>query len=184
VTIAGALNGELDEGCLWLSQPGTYKEFTDNDPIHDRTWSVGGKIAVLFVFSATGFFALSCCQAITKNFGALTMSVTSTARKATTIFISFALFDNVITPGHMVGIVIFISALIVKVSLRRDAEIRRQLKRKTSGADLSLVAINSTNRGGNRIPKTNGGYNPNSNGGAGGTEQEHLTLRHGSSFVN
>jgi len=46
------------------------------------------------------------------------MSITSTARKATTLFLSFFLFNNVCTLEHVSGIVIFISALTAK-SLRR-----------------------------------------------------------------
>ena len=73
-----------------------------------------------------GFFGSSCSAAITKNFGALTMSITSTARKATTLFLSFMLFDNECTFEHVVGIVVFISALTAK-------SLRRKNKRHTSG---------------------------------------------------
>ena len=74
-----------------------------------------------------GFFGSSCSAAITKNFGALTMSITSTARKATTLFLSFMLFDNTCTLEHVAGIVVFISALTAK-SLRRKGKRRRNHK--------------------------------------------------------
>lgn len=72
-----------------------------------------------------GFFGSSCSAAITKNFGALTMSITSTARKATTLFLSFMLFDNECTLEHVAGIAVFISALTAK-------SLRRKNKRKSS----------------------------------------------------
>ena len=72
-----------------------------------------------------GFFGSSCSAAITKNFGALTMSITSTARKATTLFLSFMFFDNNCTLEHLAGIVVFISALTAK-------SLRRKNKRRTS----------------------------------------------------
>jgi UAA transporter family len=164
VTIAGALIGDLDEGLLWMSEPGTYKEFVDNVPIAERTWSVPGKIAVLAVFSATGFFALSCCSALTKNFGALTMSVTSTTRKATTLFLSFLLFDNVFTVGHFIGIGVFIPSLLVMAMSRREADNNRrnQIKRKFSGVELN-------NTKANRQASAKGH----------GKEKDSLTLRHG-----
>ena len=78
-----------------------------------------------------GFFGSSCSAAITKNFGALTMSITSTARKATTLFLSFMLFDNTCTLEHVAGIAVFISALTAK-SLRRKNKRRRSDKVSTS----------------------------------------------------
>lgn len=80
-----------------------------------------------------GFFGSSCSAAITKNFGALTMSITSTARKATTLFVSFLVFDNECTLEHVVGICIFISALTAK-------SLRRKNKRRSNaiGRDLKV----------------------------------------------
>jgi adenosine 3'-phospho 5'-phosphosulfate transporter B3 len=116
ISAAAAYKGDMREGIMWLSQPGTYDELAL--PISERTWSVPAKITCLIIFSSMGFFGSSCSAAITKNFGALTMSITSTARKATTLFLSFSLFNNTCTPEHVSGIVIFMSALTAK-SLRR-----------------------------------------------------------------
>jgi hypothetical protein len=66
------------------------------------------------LFSSTGFLGSSCSAFITKEFGALAMSITSTARKATTLFLSFALFNNVCTVEHLGGIFLFITALVGK----------------------------------------------------------------------
>lgn len=111
ITLAAALKGDFTEGFLWLFQPGAYDEL--GKPIEERTWTVMGKITVMVLFSSMGFFGSSCSAAITKNFGALTMSITSTARKATTLFLSFFLFNNVCTFEHILGVLLFITALLV-----------------------------------------------------------------------
>lgn len=116
ITVAATVKGDLREGMLFLSQPGTYNQLSL--PLEERTWPVPTKIAVIVLFSTMGFFGSSCSAAITKNFGALTMSITSTARKATTLFLSFAFFDNECTMEHISGVVLFISALVFK-SLNR-----------------------------------------------------------------
>lgn len=108
---AAASRGDLLEGAQFLFTAGTYDEIMANQT---PTWSVLQKIVVIILFSSTGFFGSSCSALITKEFGALTMSITSTARKATTLFLSFALFNNVCTFEHVSGIVIFISALVAK----------------------------------------------------------------------
>lgn len=100
-----------------MMQPGSYGPEMSL-PVEERTWSVPAKVGVMVLFSSMGFFGSSCSAAITKNFGALTMSITSTARKATTLFLSFFLFNNVCTIEHLLGVLIFISALTAK-SLRR-----------------------------------------------------------------
>jgi UAA transporter family len=84
-----------------------------------------------------GFFGSSCSAAITKNFGALTMSITSTARKAATLFLSFALFDNECTFEHVSGMIVFISALTAK-------SVRRTNKRRKS--DVGNTQLSSFRR--------------------------------------
>lgn len=113
ITAAAAMNGELFEGLRFLFSPGTYDEFLSYST---PTWSVSQKLFVITSFSTLGFLASSCSAAITKNFGALTMSITSTARKATTLFLSFALFPNECTYEHISGIILFIVALVLKSS--------------------------------------------------------------------
>lgn len=128
ITAAAAVQGDLVEGFYFLTQPGTYAEM--DLPLSERTWSVGGKWGAMILFSTMGFFGSSCSAAITKNFGALTMSITSTARKATTLFLSFALFDNECTMEHVVGIVVFIGSLIWK-SLAKRPPHQRSKKQKS-----------------------------------------------------
>lgn len=130
ITGAAALKGDLREGLVWLATPGTYDEVSAGIPIEERSWSVPGKILVMVTFSSMGFFGSSCSAAITKNFGALAMSITSTARKAMTLFISFFMFNNVCTTEHIGGVALFISALTAK-SLRRGRA-KSPTKRKKS----------------------------------------------------
>jgi hypothetical protein len=126
IAAAAAYRGDLQEGIRWMHQPGTYAQI--DHQAEERTWSILGKITVMTLFSSMGFFGSSCSAAITKNFGALTMSITSTARKATTLFLSFALFHNVCTSEHLMGIIVFISALTTK-SLRRG-RVKKKRTRK------------------------------------------------------
>merc|ERR1719245_2610147 len=123
ISVAAACKGELTQGIQFLLVPGTYDEILNHDA---PTWTVGMKIFTIFSFSTLGFFASSCSAAITKHFGALTMSITSTARKATTLFLSFALFpNNECTFEHISGIAIFIVALLAK-SLNRSKKLHEK----------------------------------------------------------
>ena len=119
ISASAAFKGDLYAGLFWMTQPGTYQQYLDGTPLEERSWSVPSKIAVMILFSSMGFFGSSCSAAITKNFGALTMSITSTARKATTLFLSFFLFNNVCTMEHIAGVVVFIAALTTKSMRRR-----------------------------------------------------------------
>jgi len=124
IVAAATAKGDLAEGMVWIMQPGTYDEQQNNVPLEDRAWSSSGKIFTLILFSSMGFFGSSCAAAITKQFGALSMSITSVSRKATTLFLSFLLFDNECTYQHILGIIIFISALTTK-SIRRKNKRRK-----------------------------------------------------------
>jgi hypothetical protein len=124
IALAAAYRGDLTDGLLWMSQPGTYHETVVGHEkfvadFHQRSWPVVHKMIVIVLFSSMGFFGSSCSAGITKQFGALAMSITSTARKATTLFLSFFLFNNVCTVEHLLGVLVFITALTAK-SLRRS----------------------------------------------------------------
>ena len=156
---AAAVKGDLTAGIVWMLQPGTYEEQLQNVPIEDRSWSSAGKIAVMILFSSMGFFGSSCAAAITKQFGALSMSITSTARKATTLFLSFLLFDNECTVEHVFGIIIFIAALTVK-SIRRKNKKRKSdnphsvQKMLADLRDLGVVVSRSQSFGSWKVVKT------------------------------
>jgi len=124
IIAAAWAKGDLTEGMEWIMQPGTYEEQQNNVPLEDRVWSSTGKITVMILFSSMGFFGSSCAAAITKQFGALSMSITSVSRKATTLFLSFLLFKNECTYQHFLGIIIFMAALTTK-SIRRKNKKRR-----------------------------------------------------------
>jgi len=82
ITLAAVYKGDMTEGLIWMSQPGTYAELSL--PISERTWSVPGKIAWyvakraivkghetlstqshdrIYLFDAPSYFAISvsCC---------------------------------------------------------------------------------------------------------------------------
>jgi hypothetical protein len=130
ITAAAAVKGDLRAGLVWMTQPGTYQQYLDGVPLDERTWSASSKFLIMVLFSSMGFFGSSCSAAITKNFGALTMSITSTARKATTLFLSFFLFKNVCTKEHVAGIVLFIAALTTKSVRRRNHDSKRHRKKR------------------------------------------------------
>jgi len=122
------MRGELYEGLKFLCLPGTLLEVSAG---HPSIWTPFLKIMVMALFCTTGLFGSSCAAAITKNFGALAMSLTSTARKAMTLFLSFAVFHNTFNFQHISGVVIFLSALSFKsvlVSLKQRKTTRSFLK--------------------------------------------------------
>lgn len=150
VSIAAAAKGDLRQGFAFLTTPGTLKEMSEG---LTPTWSVHGKILTIVVFSTTGFLGSSCSAAITKSFGALAMSITSTARKATTIFLSFALFPNECTAEHIVGIVLFITSLVTK-SLRasmRCHDQQRSAKVEHDDKDISADAVGEIGKRSNSL---------------------------------
>ena len=161
ITVVAAAKGDLREGLIFMMQPGSYGPEMSL-PVEERTWSVPAKVGVMVLFSSMGFFGSSCSAAITKNFGALTMSITSTARKATTLFLSFFLFNNVCTIEHLLGVFVFISALTAK-SLRRGKKKKRHSKPKRiyeqrvplrTGQHLSDLETRALHHGSNRDETT------------------------------
>lgn len=104
---------------------GSFAEIEDEHVDKQPTYSRNVKLLVLFLFTFTGLFGSSCAGAITKRFGALRMSVTSTTRKACTLFLSMAVpgFHNKCTPEHSIGMLIFITALFVKSFSKRKQNI-------------------------------------------------------------
>eukprot|EP00970_Alexandrium_tamarense_P006670 scaffold1163_cov193-Alexandrium_tamarense.AAC.2 len=130
------------------------------------TWSASSKLFTLILFSATGFLSSSCSAAITKSFGALTMSITSTARKATTIFLSFALFPNECTLEHIGGIILFIGSLIAK-SLRASRKSQHHhhhhghrdegVKGRSHHVEIASISFNYSGSGAHLRPRKNVG---------------------------
>lgn len=117
VASAALARGELISGIqFFLLQDGAADEVSGHEDDATVDWAIGKreKILALVFFSTAGLFGSSCAGAITKHSGALAFSITSTARKAITLFLSFALFHNTSTLEHISGMLIFLSALILK----------------------------------------------------------------------
>lgn len=123
--IVAFISGDLKSGITnFLFQSGTYAEILDrsnnnNDYDYDNddyySYSVSSKLIAIVIFTITGFIGSSSAAALTKNFGALIMSITGTVRKSLTLFLSLLLYNNTsCTMEHIVGIIIFLSGLFVK----------------------------------------------------------------------
>jgi len=121
ILIVTVVKGELFSGIQnFLLRPGTISEINQTLDSYPQekvaTYTIAQKVIVIVLFTFTGLFGSSCAAAITKRFGALTMSITSTTRKAATLFISLALpgLHNKCTNEHVVGMSIFLLALFSK----------------------------------------------------------------------
>ncbi len=116
--IAAYQSNELYSGVtFFFLSDGTFSEYSLNNSIHSvqqSSWSARDKAIVVFLFSTLGIFGGSCAAGITKRFGALTMSITTTTRKAATVFLSFAMFPNACTYEHICGVILFVSGLFLK----------------------------------------------------------------------
>uniref|UniRef100_A0A7S2W4R9 Sugar phosphate transporter domain-containing protein n=1 Tax=Rhizochromulina marina TaxID=1034831 RepID=A0A7S2W4R9_9STRA len=71
-------------------------------------------LVIIVVFAACGFCGVSSVAALTKRFGALIAAITTTARKALTLVLSFFFFPKPFLPGHVLGLVLFIAGLVLK----------------------------------------------------------------------
>lgn len=66
------------------------------------------------LFASAGFLGVSCVGALTKRFGALPSAITTTARKAVTLLLSFVVFPNKpFSLQHGIGSAVFIFGLVV-----------------------------------------------------------------------
>jgi adenosine 3'-phospho 5'-phosphosulfate transporter B3 len=114
MTFAAYQTNELQSGIqFFFNTDGTMSE-VQNLANENYSWSVNEKTFALVLFSTFGIFGGSCACAITKRFGALAMSITTTTRKAATIFISFAMFPNSCTIEHIMGVSMFVMGLLLK----------------------------------------------------------------------
>lgn len=69
---------------------------------------------VVALYSVCGFLGVSCVAAVTKRFGELISSITTTARKATNLFLSFFLYPKDLSTLHISGIIVFCIGLLLK----------------------------------------------------------------------
>jgi len=87
--------------------------------------SLGGATGVAAVslacFSACGYFGVMCVVALTHRFGPLVAALTTTARKALTVGLSFVLFPKPVTPGHFGGAFLFVVGIALKATAPRSS---------------------------------------------------------------
>ena len=66
------------------------------------------------LFASAGYLGVSCVAALTKRFGALHSAITTTARKALTLMLSFIVFPNKpFSVQHLIGAAVFVFGLVV-----------------------------------------------------------------------
>ena len=68
----------------------------------------------MLTLSICGFFGVVCIAALTRRFGALVAAITSTARKAMTMLLSFLFFPKPFTLAHGVSMLIFVIGMVLK----------------------------------------------------------------------
>jgi len=121
--LATIVKGEFFSGIQnFFLLPGTIPEIIEAPSglyHHHRegpTWTAGKKCIAMLMFTLMGLLGSSCAGALTKEFGALSMSVISTNRKAITLFLSFMSpgFNNRCTVQHVIGMVIFLSGTSIR----------------------------------------------------------------------
>lgn len=87
--------------------------------------SIGFAVASLAALSVCGFCGVVCVTTLTRRFGALVAALTTTARKAVTLVISFTLFPNPVANGHIFGASLFIFGIFLKATtpkrIRKDS---------------------------------------------------------------
>ncbi len=138
--------------------PGTVPEIDAG--VYERnppTWSVSRKMMVFCLLYMTGLFGGSFLGAITRRFGALAMTLTSTTRKAATMFVSFSLFaHNTCTSEHLLGIALYVLSLVLKgynkATSQRDDKLRAPLYcRQQCGSNISNISTDIENSCGGSV---------------------------------
>ncbi|GMH95727.1 hypothetical protein TrVE_jg5797 [Triparma verrucosa] len=105
-------SGEMAEGVRFLKGGESMSGFMGGEK--EKEYESWEKIIYLTLFVTFGYLGSSCAGAITKHFGALSMSITSTARKAVTLFLSFLIFPKACSAMHVMGMATFVGALAFK----------------------------------------------------------------------
>lgn len=98
IFVLAVVSGELSKGIEFMRMTGSVST-----------------LLMFLLFCGTGFLGVMCATALIKRFGALVSAITTTVRKATTLILSYALFNNTGTAMHAVGAALFITGLVIKV---------------------------------------------------------------------
>ncbi|CAM9434140.1 unnamed protein product [Sphacelaria rigidula] len=109
IALACLYTGDLTEGARFVYDQGI------------------GCILAVMLFAGAGFMGVSCVAALTKRFGALASAITTTARKAGTLLLSFVLFPKPVSPQHYFGAGLFIVGLVIKSTGKRSKSGDKQL---------------------------------------------------------
>merc|ERR1712196_167871 len=121
--IACIISGEFHSGLSYLySGDETLLGPLQDSTIHYKR--VEWPWLALLMFCTLGYLGAHCSTALTQHFGALMNGITNTARKATSVAISFANFpdEHPITLQHVLGSIIFFSGLLYRVSGKEKKE--------------------------------------------------------------
>jgi adenosine 3'-phospho 5'-phosphosulfate transporter B3 len=73
-------------------------------------------VVSLGAFATCGYCGVLCVTGLTRRFGPLVASLTTTARKAVTLVLSFALFPKPVNGGHFLGAALFVAGIVVKAT--------------------------------------------------------------------
>uniref|UniRef100_A0A6U4D8T4 Sugar phosphate transporter domain-containing protein n=1 Tax=Phaeomonas parva TaxID=124430 RepID=A0A6U4D8T4_9STRA len=110
-------------------------------------------VVQMLLFTACGFFGVSLVAALTKRFGALVSALSTTARKAMTLMLSFVIFPKPVLTNHVVGGLILCFAMVFRIInraiLSQKAERMQMLaKLKASAASGGIVKASRFGVGG------------------------------------
>ncbi len=104
--------------CFWpiygvcVGSPHRLPEWLSLSVARQGLWAIGA----VMLYCGAGFLGGSCAVALTKRFGALHSAITTTARKAVTLMLSFVYFKKALTPQHVIGATVFMIGLMVSYS--------------------------------------------------------------------
>lgn len=115
--VATILKGEFYSGIQnFFILPGTITEITALHHYQEElTWTASRNLIVMLFFTLTGLLGSFFAVALTKQFGALSTSIVSTNRKATTLLLSFMTpgFHNKCTWQYVIGMIVLLSGVSV-----------------------------------------------------------------------
>lgn len=98
VFVLAVVSGELSKGLEFVRMTGSFST-----------------LILFLMFCGTGYLGVNCATALIKRFGALVSAITTTARKAMTLILSYVVFNNTGTTMHAIGAALFMLGLLIKV---------------------------------------------------------------------
>ncbi len=162
--IAAIVTGEFIPGMAFLASHDT-KLLPNNSNYHSHQHEyhvIKAPWLSLIMLCTLGYLGAHCSTAITQHFGSLVNGITSTARKATTIGLSYFLFpeEHPLTIQHAFGSIIFFSGLIMRLFHKSsDSSGNYHLDKKDENLDNTTTTIitnnNNNNNNNNRLEDTN-----------------------------